>query len=136
MVQTAIGKITAWKENNMPKYTIDVDIVAIKAKLDSGKLRAKINPLGGVLIEDTISGEAIKVMQLPDTYSFHEKGKWEPQFIYTHNQVDNYMQGKEGWACSECGWVTDEKHDWCTCGADMRESKKINQELQDLLEVL
>lgn len=120
----------------MPKYKVDVDIVAIKAKLDSGKFKAKINPLGGVLLEDTVSGEAIKIMQLPEGYSFHEKGKWEPCFIYTYNELDNYMKGHEGWACSVCGERSDERYDWCTCGADMRESKKPSKELKELLDTL
>lgn len=97
-----------------------IDIMDIKQMLTSGRFAAKINTFGNILLEDTLTCESIKLMAMPTGYSFHDKGTWEPQFIYTYNQVDNYMQGHDGWACSECGWVTDEKHDWCICGADMR----------------
>ena len=118
----------------MPKYKYD--IVAIKTGLDSGRYAAKINLFGSVLLEDTQTCEAVKLMQLPEGYSFHEKGKWEPIWEYTSRSIDHPMEGREAWSCSECGWTTDERHDWCTCGADMRASKKPNAELQGLLEVL
>jgi hypothetical protein len=120
----------------MPKRTRDIDIIDIKVKLGSGRLATKINSLGGILLEDTQTCETIKLMQLPEGYSFHEKGKWNPVWEYTSKSIDHPMEGREAWSCSECGWTTDERHNWCTCGADMRNSKKPNKELQDLLEVL
>lgn len=108
----------------MPKTKVSLDIVAIKEKVSAGTFAVKVNPFGSVLLEDTRTGEAVKLMQLPDGYSFHEKGVWEPCFIYTYNEVDNYMRGHDGWSCSVCGERSDERHDWCTCGADMRESNK------------
>lgn len=107
---------------NSMKY---VDIVLVKAQTDSGRLKTCIDAFGNIFLEDTFAGEAVKIGALPKTYSFHPNGTWEPQYIYTRNGISNHMQGKEGWACSECGWVTDERHDWCTCGADMRESNKM-----------
>lgn len=105
----------------MTKY---VDIMDIKSNITSGRFATKINSLGSLLLEDTQTCEAIKLMQLPEGYSFHEKGKWWPCYVYTHNKVDNPMKGHNGWECSVCGEHSDERHDWCTCGADMRESNK------------
>ena len=116
--------------------TKQIDIVDVRAGIASGRLAVKINSLGNILLEDTLTCEAIKLMQLPEGYSFHEKGKWEPCYIYTYNEVENYMKGHEGWSCSICGEHSDERHDWCTCGADMRESKKLSKEFKELLETL
>lgn len=121
------------------KVAISLDIMDIKLRLHNGRLRPKINEHGSILLEDTQTCEVIQLMQLPEGYDFRPKAKWEPQFIYTYNQVDNYMQGREGWACSECGWATDERHDYCVCGADMRESNrasKISKEFKELIEKL
>ena len=118
------------------KYIVSLDIVDIKQKLASGRFAVKINSFGSILLEDTQTCEAIQLMQLPEGYSFHEKGTWEPCFIYTYNEVDNYMKGHEGWACSICGERSDERHDWCTCGADMRESKKPSKEFKEPLDTL
>lgn len=107
------------------RHEVAIDLVDIKQKVNSGRFAAKINMLGNILLEDTQTCEAIQIMKLPEGYSFHEKGEWEPQFIYDSNHIDNLMQGREGWACSICGWVTTEKYDWCTCGADMRESSRF-----------
>ena len=52
-----------------------------------------------------------------------EKGEWKHCFIYTGNGLDNYMQRMDGWECSECGYATLEKFDFCTCGADMRKGE-------------
>ena len=113
-----------------------IDIVLVKQQVASGRLNTKLDAFGHIYLEDAITGEAVKIGSLPDNYSFHPTGKWEPQFIYTYNQVDNYMQGHNGWACSECGWVTDDKHDWCTCGADMRESSKAHSLKKEMVEEL
>ena len=118
------------------KMSCSIYIMDIRKELLSGRFAAKINSFNTLLLEDTKTCEAIKLMQLPEGYSFHEKGVWEPQFIYTHNQADNYMQGKEGWACSVCGWTTDEKYDWCTCGADMRESAGVSKEFKEFVDTL
>ncbi len=118
----------------MPKYTYD--IVAIKAGLDSGRYAAKINSFGSILLEDTQTCEAIKLMQLPEGYSFHEKGKWEPIWEYTSRSIDHPMEGREAYACSVCGWTTGEKHDWCTCGANMRESNRIGDMTKEKVEAL
>ena len=120
----------------MPKYAYNIDIVAVKAKLDSGRLATKINSLGGILLEDTQTCEAIKLMQLPESYSFHEKGKWNPVWEYTSKSIDHPMEGREAWSCSECGWTTDDRHDWCTCGADMRESNHKSTETKEKVEAL
>ena len=97
-----------------------VDIVLVKSQVDNGRLTTKVDALGNIYLEDIFAGEAVKIGQLPSTYSFHPKGRWESEFIYTSRSIDHPMEGHEGWACSECGWTTDEKHDWCVCGADMR----------------
>lgn len=120
----------------MKKALCSIDIVDIKQKITSGRFAVKINPLSELLLEDTETGEAVKIFKLPVTYSFHRQGKWNPVWEYTSRSINHPMEGREAWSCSECGWTTDERHDWCTCGADMRASKKPNAELQDLLEVL
>ncbi len=118
------------------KVCCSIDLIDIKQKLASGQLAAKINMFGSVLLENTATCEAIQLMQLPDGYSFHTKGQWKPEFVYTSHSIDHPMRGEERWVCSECGWDTDERHDWCVCGADMREGKKPNKELEELLDTL
>jgi hypothetical protein len=120
----------------MPKYTYNLDIMTVKAKLDSGRFATKMNSFGSILLEDTQTCEAIKLMQLPEGYSFHEKGKWVPVWEYTSRSIDHPMEGHDAWSCSECGWVTDERHDWCICGADMRESNKMTVMTKEKLEAL
>jgi hypothetical protein len=113
-----------------------LDILNIKLMLDSGRFRAKINEFGSVLLEDTISCEAIQIMQLPEEYSFHAKGKWLPSYVYTSHCIDSPMKGEDGWCCSECGYVAFDRSDWCPdCGADMRDykNKKLSKELEELL---
>lgn len=117
----------------MTKY---VDIMDIKPHLTSGRFAAKINTLNSVLLEDTQTCEAIKVMQLPDTFSFHEEGKWLPTYRYTSCSMDYPMEGHEAWECSVCGWVTDEKYDWCTCGADMRKYKVPSKKFKEFVATL
>ena len=53
-------------------------------------------------------------------YVVREKGEWKPCFVYTGRRFDSCTQGVEGWECSNCGYTTLEKFDFCTCGADMR----------------
>ena len=113
-----------------------IDIVLLKSQIDSGRLKTKIDGLGVIYIEDTLAGEAVKIGKLPGAYSFHPRGKWKPEFVYTSHSIHHPMQGEERWVCSECGWDTDEKHDWCICGADMRNSRTRNKELEELLEQL
>ena len=113
-----------------------IDIVLLKSQIDSGKLKTKIDDLGVIYIEDMLAGEAVKIGQLPSAYSFHPRGQWKPEFVYTSSKIDQPLCGEEKWVCSECGWDTDEKHDWCVCGADMRSAKTRNKELQELLEKL
>ena len=52
-----------------------------------------------------------------------KKGEWKPRFIYTGKRFDSCTQGVEGWECSNCGYTTLEKFDFCTCGADMRKGE-------------
>lgn len=119
------------------KYKIPIDLVALKAGLKSGKLATKINTLfDTVLIEDTESGESVEIMKIPEGYSFHEKGKWTLIWEYTSSNIDHLMEGREAWSCSECGWTTDERHDWCVCGADMRESNKMSSMTKKAVEEL
>ena len=113
-----------------------VDIIEIKKNIATGRLVTKINMFGNILLEDTMTCEAVKIMTLPEGYSFRPKGKWEPLFIYTSHNINHPMESHEGWTCSECGWTADEKHDYCVCGADMRESNRPSKELQELLETL
>lgn len=113
-----------------------VDIVLVKSQVDCGKLKTKLDGLGNIFIEDTQAGEAVKIGQLPSAYSFHPRGQWKPAFVYTSHKIDQPLRGEERWACSECGWDTDEKHDWCVCGADMRSARIRNKELEELLEQL
>ncbi len=115
----------------MTKY---IDIMDIKANFKSGRFAVKVDSLRNVLLEDTQTCEAIKIMRLPETFSHHDTGEWLTDFIYSSRSVDNPMAGKEGWRCSKCGWTTDEKYDWCTCGADMRKFKSARKELEKLLE--
>ena len=103
---------------------VAIDLVDIKQEITSGRFAVKINSLGNILLEDTLTCEAVKLMTLPEGYSFHEKGEWQPTFITTSYSINNCLAGEEGWECSVCGWKTDEKHDWCTCGADMRGGKR------------
>ena len=118
------------------KYICSVDIMDVRVKLASGRFATKVNMFGTVLLEDTQTCEAIKLMQLPEGYSFHEKGEWEPILIHTYNGIDNYMEAKEGYACYKCGHTAYEKHDWCVCGADMRESKKLSRDFKEFVESL
>ena len=121
------------------KTYCSIDLIDIKQRLASGQLAAKINMFGSVLLEDSLTGEAIQLMMLPENYSFRPKGSWKPEFIYTSRSVDHPMAGHDGWACSECGWTTDEKHDYCVCGSDMRESNKahkVSERFKELVDSL
>ena len=120
----------------MRKDLCSIDIVDIKQNIALGRFAVKMNTLGDILLEDTQTCEAVKIMQLPEGYSFHEKGKWNPVWEYTSKSIDHPMEGLEAWSCSECGWTTDERHNWCVCGADMRTSGKLNKELQKWLDTL
>ena len=82
-----------------------LDLVLVKANVDNGKLVTKINMLGNILLEDTLSGEAVKIGKLPECYSFREKSSW------------NY----DG-TCRSCGkQVLSNYTNFCpACGADMR----------------
>lgn len=121
-----------------------VDIVSVKSQVDGGRLKTKLDAFGNIYLEDTLAGEAVKIGKLPEGYTFRAdpqpsdswKGKWLPCHIYTSNDINNPMQGKEGWACSECGWTTFERQDWCTCGADMRASKKPSKEFMEYIDTL
>lgn len=53
-----------------------------------------------------------------------EKGEWKPCFIYTGRRFDSCTQGVEGWECSNCGYTTLQKFDFCICGADMRKENQ------------
>ena len=110
-----------------------VDIMDIRENIQAGRFVAKINSFNTLMLEDTQTCESIKLMQLPDGYAFHEKGTWEPCFIYTSHSIGRPLDGEEGWSCSVCGVSVNERTDWCTCGADMRASKINNKELEDLL---
>ena len=102
-----------------------IDIMNIKKEIERGRLAAKINMFGSILLEDTMTCEAVKLMQMPEGWSFHTKGEWQPTTVYTSNNLDNCTQGVDGWECSECGYSTLERTSWCAdCGADMRESIK------------
>lgn len=119
------------------KTRVAIDIVDIKQKINSGRFAVKLNSLNNLLLEDTQTCEAIKLMQLPDTFSHHEKGEWKPVFVYTSNSIDNPLTGEERWECSVCGWTTKERYDWCTCGADMRGFKNTcSKDLKELLDTL
>lgn len=121
------------------KHEVSIDIVDIKQKIASGRFAVKINTLGSILLEDTRTCEAIKLMQMPEGYSFHEKGTWEPCFIYTSHSIGRPLAGEDGWSCSVCGTYVKEKTDWCTCGADMRESNKvakISNEFKEFVDTL
>ena len=123
------------------KTYCSIDLVDIKQKLTSGKLAAKINMFGYQVcfLYRRLLHLFAKLMMLPENYSFRPKGHWEPEFVYTSHSVDHPMEGHDGWACSECGWTTDERHDYCICGADMRESNKATKtsnEFKELLDTL
>ena len=113
-----------------------VDIVMVKAQADAGKLSTKLDIFDNILLEDTLAGEAVKIGKLPDGYSFHPKGHWSPCYIHIYNGVNNYMEGNEGYVCSNCGRSEWQKYDWCTCGADMRESKKPSKALKEFVDTL
>lgn len=123
----------------MSKTYCSIDLLDIKQKLKSGVFAAKVNMFGSVLLENTMTSEAIQLMMLPENYSFRPKGSWKPQFVYTSSDIDHLMEGYDGYACSECGWTTDEKHDYCVCGADMRESNrahKVSKQFKELVDRL
>ena len=103
----------AAKYSKCKKVVKPLDIIDIKLMLDSGRYKTKINMFDMILLEDTLSCEAIKLMQLPEGYSFHTKGVW--------NEAE---KGRSNWVCSICGRATSIRTDWCTCGADMRESMR------------
>ena len=101
------------RSSKYKKVVKPLDIIDIKLMLDSGRLAAKVNMFGTVLLEDSLSGESIKLMQLPDGYSFHTNGSW------------NKAAGNDlHWICSVCGRIAADRTSWCTCGADMRESMR------------
>lgn len=102
-----------------------VDIVLVKQQVDNGKLATKIDMFDNILLEDLMAGEAVKIGKLPEGYSFHPKGTWEPTGIYTSSDINHCTEWLEGWECSECGRTTTDKYDWCTCGADMRDNKEV-----------
>ena len=112
-----------------------VDLMDIKRLLASGDLATKINMFGSVLLENTKTSEAVQLMMLPENYSYRPKASWEPQFVYTSSNADHLMEGYDGYACSECGWTTDEKHDYCVCGADMRESNRAHKIIERFKEL-
>lgn len=120
----------------LKKVCCSIDIMDIRQKLHSGRFAAKINSFNTLLLEDTLTCETIKLMQLPEGYSFHEKGVWKPILIYNSRGIDNPMECRDGWVCSKCGWTTTDKYDWCTCGADMRESRKISKEFKEFVDTL
>ena len=106
------------------KHKYSIDIIDIKQKLTNGRFAVKINTFGSILLEDTLTCEAIQLMRLPDGYSFHEKGEWVPTVIYPYSDLDRCTECINSWECSVCGDTAVDRHDWCTCGADMRESNK------------
>lgn len=101
-----------------------IDIMDIKSLISSGRFAVKIDMFKSILLEDTQTCEAIKLMQLPEGFSFHEKGKWWPTSIYTSKHMDHHTECVDGWQCSVCGNTVEERTAWCTCGADMRGWKK------------
>ena len=111
----------------------------VRKNIQSGRFVAKINSFNTLMLEDTQTCESIKLMQLPEGYSFHEKGIWEPCFVYTSHSIGRPLAGEYGWNCSVCGTPVKEKTDWCTCGADMREDNKatkISSEFKEFVEKL
>lgn len=120
----------------MTKHIINLDIMDIKQKLDSGRFAAKINSFGSILLEDTQTCEAVQLMKLPEGYSFHEKGEWRPCWVYTSRSIEHPMDGLDGYSCSVCGETTTERTDWCTCGADMRESNRRSAMAREKVEAL
>ena len=114
----------------------NIDIMDIRELLKSGRYATKVNSFNTLLLEDTLTCESIKLMQMPEGYSFHEKGTWEPLLIHTYNGVDTIMEAKDGFTCSNCGTTVYEKHDWCTCGADMREGNKLSKQFKEFVDSL
>lgn len=113
-----------------------IDIMLVKQLVKAGKLATKIDMFGNILLEDTLSGEAAKIGKLPDGYSFHRNGKWQPGVSYPYSSIENHTKCIEGWTCSECGEFVEERSDWCICGADMRGYNNFSKELKELVEVL
>lgn len=119
-----------------------VDIVSIKSQVNSGRLKTKLDAFGNIYLEDTLSGEAVKIGRLPDGYTFRPelkvaKGHWQPVEVYPYNSIEQCTNCEEGWECSECGYIVSEKQNWCSgCGTDMRESKKISKEFQEFFDTL
>lgn len=114
-----------------------VDIVLVKASVDSGRLKTKLDAFGNIYLEDAIAGEAVKIGKLPEGYTFRAKepqpsNRWKGEWL----PINNPMQGNDGWVCSECGWTTFKRQDWCTCGADMRASKGPSKEFLEYIETL
>lgn len=113
-----------------------VDIVLVKSQVDSGKLITTIDQFGNILLTDTFAGEAVAIGKLPEGYSFHEKGEWQPTRLYTSHHISSCTAWVAGWSCSECGYSTREKTNWCTCGADMRRATAPSTAFKEFLDTL
>lgn len=103
-----------------------VDIVLVKANVDSGKLNTKLDAFGNIYLEDTLAGEAVKIGKLPEGYTFRPepkivKGRWQLTEVYPYSSIELCTRSEAGWECSKCGYTTTEQQDWCSgCGAYMR----------------
>ena len=119
-----------------------VDLVLVKANVSCGRLRTKLDAFGNIFLEDTLSGEAVKIGTVPDGYTFKaaspvRKGRWILTVTYPYSSLNMCTKSEDGWECSECGYIVSEKHDWCPgCGTDMRAPVSKNTGLEELLSSL
>ena len=103
-----------------------VDIVSVKANVDNGRLKTKLDAFGNIYFEDVIAGESVKIGKLPDGYTFRPEPKivkayWQSTEVYPYSDIEKCTISEEGWECSKCGYTTTTRHDWCCgCGAHMR----------------
>ena len=125
----------------IPKY---VDIVLVKANINSGRLKTNVDKFGNIYLEDTLTGEAVKIGTIPEGSYFTTienadrwKAEWLPDYEAFITDLGNESKPiQTGWKCSRCGRSTFEKTDWCTCGANMKGYRKISKEFEELLDTL
>lgn len=65
----------------MKKVMYSIDVIDIKQKVDSGRLRVKLNQMGDVLMEDTETGEAVKIWTLPQPLKGEVRTYWKDLYF-------------------------------------------------------
>ena len=103
-----------------------IDIVLVKQQVENGRLKTKLDAFGNIYLEDALAGEAVKIGKLPEGYTFRQepkviKGNWQRVDVYPYSSIELCTRAEDGWECSECGYISSERTDWCSgCGTGMR----------------